>query len=48
MLQFLVYSIKRKVIPIPMGLGQSYSTSTNGRHGGRSTTLRNQQHEKTL
>jgi hypothetical protein len=45
MLSFLVYSIKRKVIPIPMGLGQPYSTSTNRRHGGRSTTLRNQQHE---
>ena len=45
MLPFLVYSIKRKVIPIPMGLGQPYSTSTNRRHGGRSTTLRNQQHE---
>ncbi|THU42193.1 hypothetical protein C4D60_Mb00t10950 [Musa balbisiana] len=25
--------------------GQSYSTSTNRRHGGRSTTPRNQQHK---
>jgi len=46
MLQFYIYSIKRKVIPILIyGLGQLYSTSTNRRHGGRSTTLRNQQHE---
>lgn len=47
MLKFWIYSIKRKVIPITYtyGLGQLYSTSTNGRHGGRSTTFRNQQHE---
>ncbi|KAF1855881.1 hypothetical protein Lal_00028301 [Lupinus albus] len=31
-----------------MELGQPYSTSTNRRPGGRSTTLRNQQHERKL
>lgn len=29
-------------------MGQSYSTSTNGQHKGRSTTPRNQQHKNLV